>query len=104
VFFGLYSVVCVFWSLSEYELFCVSDVHECALAPCLNGAVCRELLGDYEIIDMLSDRQRAIVHMLSDRQGARAHSCTSETQIETIYIHFLQISNLFVEALETGKK
>jgi hypothetical protein len=34
--------------LSEYELFCVSDVHECALAPCLNGAVCRELLGDYE--------------------------------------------------------
>ena len=53
---------------------------------------------------MLSERQRAIVHMLSDRQGAIAHSCTSETQIETIYIHFLQTSNLFVEALETGKK
>lgn len=26
----------------------ISDVKECSIKPCLNGGVCREMLGDYE--------------------------------------------------------
>jgi hypothetical protein len=57
--------------LSAYELFCVSDVHECALAPCLSDSIC------------------TIAPCLSDNISIIAS---------------IQISNLFVEALETGKK